>query len=833
MNTALTKLDFAFSNTSLPGATDKIVFLPDISGSTGNDRFYHRLSREISEQVKPDFIIGWDWAPRNLSDLEYQRIVTQQEGFGGTCTSAIAKGLLTLVPAGSPIHIIILTDGDVQLSDISLCDKLMEEVTSRHKILSVTAYISSSATVNCSVLAPFLRGEWSSLVFHDSHNNTVLTPVHSINTVERSELLELVKTATTEEEINAIYDRFVTLLTAMTMGKSSGDPQMRALILEMFARIKANIKKKLSQETILVDLQTEFRDTKDISVKSACDLHTWYTSTFNGGEFQAKIDFLLNICDGKLSHLFDPQQVRAASLQRATVNTTPQSDQQLAQIVPSDKVTPIQCPIMLDECANWCIMITGSPLFPKIEPSQQDAIRSNTFYATSLNDLLKTRLDHGISLEAYLSMPDQTISPMTRAEISGCIVLGADPISVKAANHAIGLMVLGKSGVIGNPDIWFYVIYNCIKGGNTPWLEHLLPMFENQLRYRMEHSGCTIAMSGLATHIQLKSTFGVALRFVLSQVELGMKKECSSFPIFSGSIQHIITLLKMFGCEIPDKLQKYCTIVHRLGQLVAEVKELHLGPFGIKYRALVGNFHQITPEDLSPSILENSQRNGWFHEYVPVDGPHTDTPAYAVDMTVDECNLTYNLSKLIIAGGTESTTTFTIMDSQIPYHSIEKLFDEPIPIENDWKLYVHPLRDSRLVIIHPATMRPPTYTDAIHWKHGFETYYNRDKHFIGPVFDDTAEKRPSGDVFNGCKMYCTFVSTYNIHPTLADFVLYCYMICNNSQYRHSTIPFVEFCEQVINGYKFSRDISIVEFIHKYDASMNRDERLEIERSHPI
>lgn len=553
---------------------------------------------------------------------------------------------------------------------------------------------------------------------------------------------------------------------------------------------------------------------------------TWYTSTFNRDEFQSKINFLLQMCDGKLSHLFDPQQIRSAALQRATVTTTAQTDIQLAQIIPSDNVSPIQCPIMLDDSANMVVMISGmSPLFSEIDKSMQDAIMSNTFFATSLVDLIKNRIDHSISLEAHLSLPDQTQSPMTRNEICGCLVLGADDVSVRATNHVLGQMILGKSGIIGNPDIWFYVIYNIIKNGHAPWLESTLPMFENQLRYRMMHSGCTISMSGLANHVQLKTKFGVALRFVLSQVELEMKKEQSSFPIFSGSAQHIILLLQLYGCDLPDKLHKYCAVVHQLGRLVAEVKQMHLDPFKVKYRALIGNFYHIKKENLSQCVLDDATRNGWLNEYVSLDGTQTSLPDYATDMTELYRNLTYNIVQLITS---ESTTTFTIMDS-IKYDDIEKLFLPPVPFENDWKLYQHPFKHyNHTITIHPATMRPVTYSHGTHWKNQFENYFNRDKHFTGTIFDSTDEKRPSGQIFNGCSLYGAFVQTYKIHPTLDDFVLYCYTRCKNSQYHHNTIPFVEFCERVIEFYNFSRNMPIDTFIAKYDSSRNRDERIKIE-----
>jgi hypothetical protein len=656
-----------------------------------------------------------------------------------------------------------------------------------------------------------------------------MTIVHVMDMKERTDLMNLVKNATTEPEINAVYDRLVSLLTAMTMGKRGGDPQMRSMILEMFSRIKANIKANLSKSSALTTVEAEFFDTNDISAQSARKLYDWYRSSFNGNEFQSKIDFLLKMCDGKLSHLFDPEHIRAAALQRATADTTAQADVQLAQIVPSDAVTPIQCPIMLDSSANQCVMLTGTPLFSEIPKSMQDAIMSNTFFATSLSDSIKTRLDHGMSLDAYLALPNKSESPMTRSQICGVLVLGADSVSVAASNYGIGQMLLGKAGIIGNPDVWFYVIYHVIKSGNAPWLEAYLPMFENQLRYRMENSNCNISMSGLSSHMQLKTKFGLALRFVLSQAEINIPKDQSSFPTFSGSTQHIISLLDLYGTALPSKLIKYCTAVQTLSRLVAEVKELHLASFETKYRALIGNFFHIKPGNLSQVVLDDAIKNGWFFEFVPVDGPQTVLPPYATDMSPDMMNLTYNLARFIIDNGTESTTAFSLLES-VSYDASDKFYLQPMPLADDWSLYKHPYTYVKGdVKIHHRTLRPVTFNGNVHWKTQFENYFNSDKHFTGVVFDSTPEQRPSGDVFCGTRMYGAFLETFGFHPTLSDFVLYCYKTVKNSQYHHSTIPYVEFCESVIESYDFSRSMPVSTFLSLYAASQNRDERVKIEQ----
>ena len=829
----MASIKFAFDNSS---SNNTKVFCVDISRSTRGVSAYHILSGKIFDQIKgkPHTVIGWDDKAKILTDSAYLTMQSRKEGFGKTYTSAIASGLTQIPPTG--IDLIILTDGAVDISDIAKCDDMMNSVIS-HKIASVTAFICSPPSdhyLNCSVLAPFLRGEWNSRVFHNMQGQKNLTSVHVMDLKERAELLNLVKTATTQAEINAVYDKLVTLLTTMTMGKRDGDPQMRSMILEMFARIKANIKANLSKSSVLATVEAEFFDTNDITVQSAHKLYDWYQSSFNGNEFQSKIDFLLKMCDGKLSHLFDPQQIRSAALQRATADTTHQGDVQLAEIVPSDAVAPIDCPIMLDSSANQCVMLKGTPLFTDIPKSMQDAIMSNTFFATSLSESIKVRLDHGMSLKAYLGLTNQSESPMTRDQICGVLVLGADPVSVKASNYAIGQMLMGKAGIIGNPDVWFYVIYHTIKSGNALWLEAYLPMFENQLRYRMEHSNCNISMSGLPANMQLKTKLAIALRFVLSQAEIGMPKEQSSFPTFSGSTQHIIRLLGLYGCALPSKLVKYCTMVQTLSRLVSEVKQLHLPAFEAKYRALIGNFFHVKRDALSQTILDEATKNGWFFEYVPLDGPQTMLPEYATHMTDSVRIMTYNLARLIVDAGTESTTTFTLLES-VSYDDAEKFYVKPSPLANDWQIYQHPFAYAMNDIkIHPQTLRPTTYVEGnVHWKTNFTKSYNGNNHYTGVVFDATPEQRPSGQVFCGTRMYGDFVETFGIHPTLSDFVLYCYKTVKNSQYHHETLPFVEFCVSIIDSYKFSRDIPIDTFLSMYHASQNRENRIEIETQHPL
>ena len=79
--------------------------------------------------------------------------------------------------------------------------------------------------------------------------------IYSLNQKERQELMNIVKTATTEEEINNVFDKLFDMITSMTMGKTSGDSELRNDILLMANRIKQNVKAKLSKS-----FQTKMRN---------------------------------------------------------------------------------------------------------------------------------------------------------------------------------------------------------------------------------------------------------------------------------------------------------------------------------------------------------------------------------------------------------------------------------------------------------------------------------------------------------------------------------------------------------------------------------------------
>lgn len=798
------------------------IFFHDMSGSTQGGQKYHELSLKIyNEQVKNKnhIIVGWDDKYKVLDDNTYINMCYMREGYNGTLTSQIGKYLSTLNTTNS-LELIIITDGQVDISDIAKCDSYISNL--KLDIKKVTAYISYHSA-NCSVLAPFMRGSLDCEIFHDNH--TQIKSIYTLHQKERNKLMEIVKTATTEEEINAVFDKLIDMVTSITMGKSTGDSNLRNDILVMANRIKQNVKSNLSKCNQLEAFEKDLEDNKSVNIQTAQNLYTFYKDSFNGNDFQSKINTLLQMCDGKLSHMFDPTQIRAQALNRATVKTNNLTNEQMNEIndIPTD-MKPVDCPIMLIDSPNMVLMIkSGTPIFEQIEKKTQDSIMLNTFYSHNCRDLIKQRLDHYMSLEAYTAL--ETIkSPMTNSNLCGCLVLGTDPLSVKATNHTIGQMVLGKSGLIGNADIWFYTIYNLVKSGDLPWLNDILPNLEAQMKYRLLNSKCTLSMSGLVPHIQLKSNLANSLYFTLMQPLFIKNKEESSFPNFSGSVQHMLSLLSLCGYIFQNEnLYKYFKIINICSRIVYDVKQLHIEPFHNKYDALFQPYYQVKLEKLSQEYKDYVLQSGTYYEYIPFDSLQSGIPQYAQKFTDEEKVLYYNLSKLIQS---ESITTFSL---DIDIDNLEYFYKVPTKRENSWKLYDYStIKDDNAVICR-QTMRPWTYIGNVHWKDGFISTYNSDNHMkSSDIFSDTPERRPLGQVFSGVKYYAEFVTRFGIYPNVDDLILYSYNIVKNSQYAHYALPCMEFMDDTINMYEFTKDISVVNFVNLYERSRNRDNRLYME-----
>ena len=283
----------------------------------------------------------------------------------------------------------------------------------------------------------------------------------------------------------------------------------------------------------------------------------------------------------------------------------------------------------------------------------------------------------------------------------------------------------------------------------------------------------------------------------------------------------MLSLLKLCDYSFQNEnLYKYFKIINICSRLVYDVKQLHIEQFHNKYDALFQPYYQVLLERLSQEYRNYVIQNNAYFEYVPFDSGECGIPHYATQFTAEEKVLYYNLSKIIKS---ENITTFTL---DIDINGLEYFYKVPTKRENSWKLYDYPITKLAVVVICKKTMRPFTYVGKTHWKDSFVNTYS--KHNKNNIFSDTPERRPLGQVFSCTKYYADFVTRFGIYPNIDDIILYCYNMVKNSQYAHNALPCMEFMNDVISMYKFTKDISFVDFINLHEKSRNCENRFYIE-----
>jgi hypothetical protein len=792
------------------------IIFHDMSGSTANVTGYFDLAIKITRGLIGEginvYAVGWNTDTIVFPTVDtYLSFCYDKVGSDGTLTSSIGKFLKNpslKIPIGSDVDLIIFTDGAVDIADIQKCDNEMKEC--KYVIKNMKAYIYNYNDVNCSVLAPFMRGDWTCSVFR--HYNNSETKIYSMSQTDRSRLFETIKTATTQVEVDEVFDKLSGMIASITMGKTQGDPELRNDILKLADRIKQNIKSSFSSNSEFEAFENELSTNGVCSVDTMLKLSQKYQTSINGTDFQSKINSLLKICDGTLSNLFNISDIRAQSLDRSSAAVKQASPEELEKIMTETmpNVSIANCPITLDTSPNIVVFIrTGDPVFTTADKKVQDMIITNGFMTHILSDKIKERMDGYISLEAYLQLPDNTISPLSNAKSVACMVLGADPESVKATDYAIAQLTRGNDTVVGNRDLWFHTIYKMVENGDMPWLTDVLPMFRNQMIYRLKNSFTTISMSGLVNHTQARTTLANALYYTICQPAFNKDVKTSSFPIFAGSNVYIQNLINLVGYKLPtDNLIYYYTVIRTLSRLVSECKSMHIEQFRVKYDCSV--YRSVPIIDLTPEFEEFVKNTGQYFERILVDS--TDQDATEIS------NLDYNLSLLVTS---ENLKTF---DIDINFDDIMTYYNPIFPNYPTWKLYTQPLGTHKLSIC-PATMRPWTYVNNKHWKDQFiETFTGNVK-----AFSDTEERRPMGEVFSGVKYYGNFVEKFKFFPTRDDFLLFCFNAVRKCENSHYTIPCDYFCDVVVDTYNsIIGDTTPAQFINILASSMNRSKRIELE-----
>jgi|688.fasta_scaffold166058_1 hypothetical protein len=774
-----------YNDISLMGFSEgaNVVVALDISGSTQGIQAYFAEVLRIYETLHGCNvrIILWNNISIEKNEKHLLDVIKNASGYGGTKPQSFLKMDINY----NETHLVLITDGEIYKPDVDECNTIMLSQNIIYK--SVTCYIIPRKPVNMSVVAPFMSEKWPFAVY--LYEKSKMNMIAELRLEEFDELF-------INPDIDFVYKRLKAIASAAIMGKPYKLVIVRDLINKIFNKLKYANRVDASM------LEAEFAKTKTIPIELAQDFCYSY-SLHDFASIERMRNELLTICDRSNNTDYYASAVQLSS------------DERLTKTVEGSELTEDACTADT-EIEGPITYILGSPLLPLrfiklvLERKNVQSFMSNTFYAKKLEGLEKM-FDVPITYNEHVELIKRSDkSAFTRETIVSYLTFGENDESVKINNNAIAIALFGTNKIIGNLDIWFYIIYLAAKKVGER-LAELIPLFEAQLRYRMANSTCNISLTGYGNTIQATATFGLALRFVISQLEINLPKAQSSLPTFAPHLPDIVKLLELYGATISKPVKMYATAFEALHYLLKDIKraDVSIDAFASKWRAVYYKYYKIN--------RANVKHYTNFHEYVLLDGPQDEKPKHAVVGHV----LYYNLAMLIVKGNTKNLKVSDFID-KIPYSSIEEYYKKPV-LQICWPLYYKFNFDTPYTItICPATLRPYS-TD---WAVEHEKVFNSDGHIAEKIFED--DRSPTGHVFCCTKMYSDFVKQFMAYPTLDEFILYCYNRTLTKKYGHITLPNIEFCIRTLGRYEPFTKYPVDKFLKIYESSVRMQDRVRME-----
>jgi hypothetical protein len=183
------------------------------------------------------------------------------------------------------------------------------------------------------------------------------------------------------------------------------------------------------------------------------------------------------------------------------------------------------CPITYEDETDVVILITEPPKHPILAGFRREDTRRlidcplNTMIHSRLRNALTRCIDHPISLialrEATAVGRPIKVSPMTRRNVLGALTLGCHPSHVAATNWTLFELLSGGKQ-LGNPDLWFAVIWLLIEDGKFPFLTEILPFVREHMRYRLRHSTAYCSLTALPEFVSYDVPLATACWCALS-----------------------------------------------------------------------------------------------------------------------------------------------------------------------------------------------------------------------------------------------------------------------------------------------------------------------------
>ena len=556
--------------------TTHTLFAYDGSGSTGGKPAYHAAAQNLLAElpVKSTQILFWDSGHRIIPPAELRDINRRQQGYGGTDSSQIAQ---FIVRTGFHGHLVLLTDGEVSPGTVATCDSLIPPGWTFESVRVLI--VETGGTANLSVSCPFTRNS-PHIVHLQRYGALTPGPVTTVTAADLDTLSRL-ETVNTIAEWRAVAPSLELAVLARTMG-TAGDPTLRDRLLALKARIQRAeaIVKGASDTVTALHMALEVGN-----IPGALHMADTLTREYYGSEddtdgvighnWSSQINRLVSMCEGALRGTFDLSNVngaiqsdrarRAPTTREAPAAAATEADKDASE---SPVATTFTCPITMEDAAADVVLLIADADQPLLAGLDKDTVTDltncplNIFRYPEVLTLLQTRLDHPLSLravkEAEAAGAPITTSPMTRAAVCGALCLGPHADHTAATNWTIAQLTAGGRRM-GNPDLWFAIIWLLVQRGTVPFLTPILPQLTAHLQWRFQQSRSSLSLLGTPEFPTTRVPLCVALWYAVASSALSPSPARETARAHLPYLEALLELQRQTGYALPDGLPAHLT----------------------------------------------------------------------------------------------------------------------------------------------------------------------------------------------------------------------------------------------------------------------------------
>lgn len=728
------------------------VFAIDISGSTSGEREYYQNVESILNKMykSGDIIIEWNGNAKKTTRSEIQNRINSRSGNGWTAPCAIIK-YLALDSIKNVNHFVLITDGRVTVDEIDKCDNEIKNNSMTFNRFD-GFIIGPKASANMSVTCPFTRCCSHEVIqIEPGKKPEIITKVSD----DDFKIIEKIKTIDDLDEFMNLYPTMERVFAARLLG-TIGDQELRKEVVKMQQRITLSIAEKdsKSEETSLFVNYIENGDMQNAVKTAQKFLHKQNT------EYERNINALIRMCDGGLRQTFDSSEIKSfrakIAEQAETVEVMEIDD------VPTDVQTTFECPVSYENETDPVILIAkpDQPILNLIDNkfSTNNVINCplDIFLCKEPLEEMKKCIDHPLSLktmrEAENCNQQITKSPLTRKQLIGCLPLGASEDHVNAANWTLYQLISGGKR-LGNPDMWFAVIWMMIERNMIPYLTEILPFVREQMIFRLKTHSVAASLSDLSSFCQKKMPLAAACWFCLSSpFFITDETRNQNMLRYHLSHSHILKeMVDLVGYKYPFGFDRVISRSIAFASML-KFKREHQKTFDTMIRCLYQNSicieipEKTNDENVKPKSLETNKF------FIPIDGPATEKSREEVLKALPKACRKLELNELVWI------STYVDINKSATKNIFPMTEDAPqLPqFEVNWSHIDEKYKVFESVEICPETMRPYKMINGINWKDIYKSTFGA-----------------KSLVLVGCDAaFCQFINDYGWFPSVNEYILF-------------------------------------------------------------